>query len=164
MTKSGTSWNPRQVCSTMTKPELHHWNYFSCDEGTFVAEPFLLPRRGLKTTPDVRIHVSPLTPSTLLGAMPVARFADRWTRGGLPEGHVSTGQEPPSPATCRFSACPLVTKVFGHLSPQGCNTWPLLTRPRGTKQCCHALPPGFDTCRWHPYPHGPTEFHCGRTV
>jgi hypothetical protein len=41
---------------------------------------FLLLRRATKTSLDVRIHVSPSTP---LGAVPAARFADGRTRGGL---------------------------------------------------------------------------------
>ena len=82
---------------------------------------------------NVTGHPDPRVPSTLLGAVPAAHFGNRQTRGGLAERHVSTCQEPPGSATCRFPACPLFTWEFGHLSLHICDTCPLVNCPRGTK-------------------------------
>ena len=91
-----------------------------------------------------------------LGAVPAACFADGRTHGGLTEGHVSTGQEPPGSAMFAFLLVHFVTFVLGHMSPQDSNTCRLLTCPCGTTLYCHMSLPGCDMWCLLTYPRATT--------
>ena len=99
-----------------------------------------------------------------LCAAPAARFADGRTRGGLPEGHVSIGQEPPGSATYRFAlilvhlslACQvtfllkIVTRVFwllSHVALQSAHTCHRLVVTRGIGPLVHTALLSSATCR-----------------